>query len=132
MGDDRTEVNLAIELLDSPSSVLEGDQIEIAARVSARGTDGGSVVLQLEELSTTGSDEVRIVTSEEVPLVDSGDRVVLVAGRDALDYGSSERRFRLRVEPLEGERVTDDNQLTVSVTVTREKVRVLYVEGYPR
>ena len=132
VGDDRTEVNVAIELVDSPSSVLEGDQIEIAARVSARGAEGGSVVLQLEELSTTGSDEVRLVTSEEVPLVDSGDRVVLVAGRDALDYGASERRFRLRVDPLEGERVTDDNELVLSVTVTREKVRVLYVEGYPR
>ena len=132
VGDDRTEVNVAVELVDSPSSVLEGDQVEIAARVSARGTDGGSVVLQLEELSTSGSEEVRLVTSEEVPLVESGDRVVLVAGRDALDYGSSERRFRLRVDPLEGERVTDDNELVLSVTVTREKVRVLYVEGYPR
>ncbi|MDG1491173.1 MAG: VWA domain-containing protein, partial [Planctomycetota bacterium] len=132
VGDNRTEINLAVELVDSPDAVLEGDQVEISARVSARGTEGGSVTLLLEELSTSGSEEVRTVTSQEVPLVDSGDRVVLVAGRDALDYGSSERRFRLRVEPLEGERVTDDNQLTLSVTVTREKVRVLYVEGYPR
>ncbi|MEM6569495.1 MAG: hypothetical protein AAF957_13865 [Planctomycetota bacterium] len=132
VGDDRTEVNVAVELVDAPDSVLEGDQVEIAARVSARGVDGGTVTLELEELSTTGRDEVRLVASEEVPLVESGDRVVLVAGRDALDYGSSERRFRLRVRPLEGERVRNDNELTLSVTVAREKIRVLYVEGYPR
>ncbi|MEM8709453.1 MAG: VWA domain-containing protein [Planctomycetota bacterium] len=133
VGDARTEVNVSVELVDAPESVLEGDQIEIAARVSARGTEeGGTVMLSLEELSSDGASEVRLVASEEVPLVESGDRVVLVAGRDALDYGASERRFRLRVDPLEDERVTDDNVAVVTVRINREKVRVLYVEGYPR
>lgn len=132
VGDARTEVNARVELVDAPESILEGDQVEIAARVSARGTDGGTVVLSLEELSTTGSGEVRLVASTEVPLVESGDRVVLVAGRDAVDYGSAERRFRLRIEALPDERVLDDNVALATVRVNREKVRVLYVEGYPR
>lgn len=132
VGDDRTEVNVAVELVDAPEAVLEGDQIAIAARVSARGTGGGTVSLQLEEVSTTNPGDVRLVAVQEVPLVESGDRIVLVAGRDALDFGASERRFRLRVDPLEDERVLDDNELTFNVTVNREKVRVLYVEGYPR
>ncbi|QDV08581.1 hypothetical protein Poly30_41340 [Planctomycetes bacterium Poly30] len=132
IGDARTEVNVHVELVDAPESVLEGDQVEIAARVSARGTEGGDVTLYLEELSTNGRDEVRLVASVEVPLVESGDRVVLVAGRDAVDFGSTERRFRLRVEPLQDERVIDDNVAFATVAVSREKVRVLYVEGYPR
>ncbi len=132
VGDERTEVNLAVELVDAPEAVLEGDQVEIAARVSARGADAGTVTLTLEEVSTTGRDDVRLVATQEVPLVESGDRVVLIAGRDSLDYGARERRFRLRVEPLEGERVTDDNVQFVTVRVNREKIRVLYVEGYPR
>ena len=117
--------------LDAPEAVLEGDQIAVAARVSARGTDGSASLL-LEEVSARDPENVRLVASEEVPLVESGDRIVLVAGRDAVDFGAGERRFRLRVAPLEGERVTDDNQVTVSVRVNRQKVRVLYVEGYPR
>lgn len=132
VGDNRTEVNVAVELVDAPESVLDGDQIEIAARVSARGVDSGSVTLLLEELSTSGRGDVRVESSVEVPLVEAGDRVVLVAGRDPLDYGASERRFRLRVDPVEGERVEDDNSVVFSVTINREKVRVLYVEGYPR
>ncbi len=132
VGDDRTEVNVAVELVDAPEAVLEGDQIAIAARVSARGTDGGTVSLQLEEISASNPSDVRLVAVQEVPLVESGDRIVLVAGRDALDFGASERRFRLRVDPLEDERVLDDNELTFNVTVNREKIRVLYVEGYPR
>ncbi|MFT7076672.1 MAG: hypothetical protein ACJA0P_002690, partial [Planctomycetota bacterium] len=132
VGDARTEVNVRVELVDAPESILEGDQVEIAARVSARGKEGGEVTLYLEELSSVGSDEVRLVASVEVPLTESGDRVVLVAGRDAVDYGSSERRFRLRVEPLTDERVKDDNVAFATVRVNREKVRVLYVEGYPR
>ena len=131
VGDDRTEVNVAVELVDAPEAVLEGDQIAVAARVSARGTEGSASLL-LEEVSARDPENVRLVASEEVPLVESGDRIVLVAGRDAVDFGAGERRFRLRVAPLEGERVTDDNQVTVSVRVNRQKVRVLYVEGYPR
>lgn len=132
VGDDRTEVNVAVELVDAPETVLEGDQVEISARVSARGTDGGTVSLLLEEVNSTNPRDVRLVATETVPLVEAGDRVVLVAGRDALDYGGSERRFRLRVEPLEDERVTDDNVVAVNVSVNREKIRVLFVEGYPR
>lgn len=131
VGDDRTEINVAVELVDAPEAVLEGDQIAIAARVSARGTDGTASLL-LEEVSARDANNVRLVASEEVPLVESGDRIVLVAGRDAVDFGTGERRFRLRVAPLEGERVTDDNQVNLSVRVNRQKMRVLYVEGYSR
>ena len=42
VGDDRTEVNVAVELVDAPEAVLEGDQIAVAARVSARGTEGSA------------------------------------------------------------------------------------------
>ncbi len=132
IGDDRTEVNIAVELVDAPESVLDGDQVEIAARVSARGISGGTVTLELEELSATGRDDVTLISSVEVPLTESGDRVVLVAGREPLDFGATERRFRLHVRPLEGERVVGDNSIILSVTVSHEKVRVLYVEGYPR
>lgn len=132
VGDDRTEVNVAVELVDAPETVLEGDEIEIAARVSARGLDGERAQLLLEEVSSVDPSDVRLVASEEVELMGTGDRVVLVAGPDALDFGTQTRRFRLRVEPREDERITDDNELPVTVRINTQKIRVLYVDGYPR
>jgi len=132
VGDERTEANIAVELVDAPEVVLEGDEIEIAARVSARGAVGGDVELVLEEVSSRRDGSVRLVDSKSVPLVENGDRVTLVAGRDALDPGATERRFRLRVDPLEDERVTEDNVVTATVRVNTQKIRVLYVDGYPR
>jgi hypothetical protein len=36
VGDTRPERNVVVEIAESPPSVLEGDEIEITARVSAR------------------------------------------------------------------------------------------------
>ncbi|HKX46553.1 MAG TPA: hypothetical protein VJP77_07610, partial [Planctomycetota bacterium] len=67
-----------------------------------------------------------------VELVGVGDRLVLIAPPGPGDPRSGERRFRLRVPPIEGETLVDDNAAAVAVRVSPEKVRVLYVEGYPR
>ncbi|MEL6429311.1 MAG: hypothetical protein AAFU73_06500 [Planctomycetota bacterium] len=132
VGDERTEINVAVEVVDAPEVVLEGDEIEIAARVSGRGTRGRTAELLLEEISNRPGVAPRLVAAETVPLEENGDRVVLVAGRDALDVGASERRFRLRVEPLEDERVDEDNVADVTVRINTQKIRVLFVDGYPR
>jgi uncharacterized membrane protein len=49
-----------------------------------------------------------------------------------LDGRPGERRFRVSVRPVQGETLLDDNAVEFSVRITPEKVRVLYVDGYPR
>jgi len=90
--------------------------------------------VQLEEVDPeSGSREVwRVVAEEGVRLTEGGERVTLIAGPGPPDRRSGDRRFRVSITPLEGETLLDDNSLEVSVHVTPEKVRVLYVEGYPR
>jgi uncharacterized membrane protein len=102
--------------------------------VLGRGTDGGErAQVQLEE-ADPGSDleTWRVVAEEEVRLSAGGERVTLIAGAGPPDRRTGDRRFRVSVPPVEGETLLDDNSLELSVHVTPEKVRVLYVEGYPR
>ena len=131
VGDTRPEKNVVVEIAEAPSTALEGDEIEVSVRVLARGVSGEPRTnVVLEEVAR--GDETRPVAEEPVALGESGERVVLVAPPGAAERRSSERRFRVRVPPLEGETLTDDNAIEFSVHIAPEKIRVLYVDAYPR
>lgn len=135
IGDTRPERNVLVELVEAPSNTLEGDEVAILVRVLGRGTgDGSRAQIQLEELDPESTrDELwRVVAEEEVPLSEGGERVTLIAGAGRANRRTGDRRFRVSIPPVEGETMVDDNTLEVTVHVTPEKVRVLYVEGYPR
>ena len=134
VGDARPEQNLVAELVESPESVLEGDEVAIRARVLARGVSGvGTTRIVLEEVGPSGLEEdTRVVAEESVPLSEAGERVVLVAPPGSGSVVRRERRFRVLVPPLPDESLLDDNAVEFSVRVSTEKVRVLYVDGYPR
>ena len=129
IGDTNPERNLWIELVEVPTDVLEGDEIAVTARVFARGIEGqaDSRVL-LEEILETGD---RLLAEEPVVPNADGSRVVLVAPPGS-GASSGDRRFRLSVAPIEGESMLDDNAALFRVHITPEKVRVLYVDAYPR
>ncbi len=133
VGDTRPERNAILELIEAPQSALEGDELGIAVRVTGRGvSESASVVL--EELDEDGNlgNSTRLVAEQEVELSERGERVVLIAPPGQPGASSGLRRFRVSVPPLAGETLTDDNQRELSVRVSPEKIRVLYIEGYPR
>lgn len=136
IGDTRPEKNAVLELVEAPQSALEGDELTFAVRVVGRGGAAGEAVrISLEELDPNPefAGEAGVLTDErEVVLESEGARQVLLAPPAPGDPSSGERRFRLSLPPLEGETLVDDNQVDVVVRVSPEKVRVLYVEGYPR
>jgi uncharacterized membrane protein len=137
VGDTRPERNAIVELIEVPPSALEGDEIAVSVRVTGRGTQAGERArVVLEELSDGGpgdGGEARPVAEEEATLDDVGERVVLFAPPEPGGDGRpTERRFRVRVPPVSGETLTDDNAVVFTVRITPEKIRVLYVDGYPR
>jgi len=132
VGDTRPEKNLVIELAEAPTSVLDGDEIVVSVRVLARGiASGGQARVVLEELPSDGS-AARPITEADVDLDEKGAKVVLVAPPETPDSATNERRLRARVEPLAEETLKDDNAVSLTVRINPEKIRVLYVDGYPR
>lgn len=133
VGDTRPERNVLVEIAEAPPSVLEGDEIELTARVTARGTQGiPRARVILEELDLAGGGRPRPLAEDEVELTEAGARVVLLAPPSPPDSRATERRFRISVPPIEGETLRDDNAVEVGVHVAPEKIRVLYVDAYPR
>ncbi|MFN0243457.1 MAG: hypothetical protein ACKVWV_11245 [Planctomycetota bacterium] len=129
VGDTRPERNVVVELVEAPPTALDGDEIAISVRVLARGTPNGTRArVVLEEVSP----DQRALAEEETELAEGGQRVVLFAPPGPADAKTSDRRFRVSVTPLPDETMRDDNAVEFSVHITPEKVRILYVDGYPR
>jgi uncharacterized membrane protein len=131
VGDTRAEKNAILELIDAPGDAIEGDELGVTVRVRGRGTRSDEVVqVIMEELDdSTGA---LVVAEELVTLTEAGERVVLIAPGRASGPGRSERRLRVSITPLEGETMVDDNRLEFTVHVSPARIRVLFVEGYPR
>jgi hypothetical protein len=129
VGDTRPERNVVVELVEAPPTALDGDEIAISVRVLGRGTEKNAKVrVVLEEVAP----ESRALAEEEATLDEGGQRIVLFAPPGTPDPKSNERRFRVSVAPLPDETLRDDNAVELSVHITPEKIRVLYVDGYPR
>lgn len=135
LGDTRPELNVALELVEAPSSALDGDEIAITVRVVGRGLERGRRgEVRLEEYDPEDPDgrARRVAATAELELSENGERTTLIARAGPANRRTQERRFRVEAAPLAGETALDDNVLEVSVHVSPQKVRVLYVEGYPR
>jgi len=130
VGDTRPERNLVLELVEAPSSVLEEDEISVTVRVRARGVESSaSIEVLLEELD---GDTAQLVDQQRVEPSEEGTRVTLTAPGRRTGSRGLERRFRVSVEPLPEERMLDDNEVAAVVRVNPERIRVLYLDGYPR
>ncbi len=133
VGDPTPEVNLTIEMLDAPTGVLQGDEISLPVRITSSGVEDAQTEVLLEELGPEGSGlQPRAVDRQDVKLDGSNARVVLVAPSAGMIPDASVRRFRIRLTPLAKENLLDDNQVELSIPVTSARLRVLYVEGFPR
>jgi uncharacterized membrane protein len=131
VGNTHAERNAVLELVDAPSDALEGDEIGITVRVRARGASAGEgAQVLLEELE--GEEATQVLAEQEVALSEEGERVVLLAPSVPSGVNGGERRLRVSIPPLEGETMVDDNRLEFSVHVSPARIRVLFVEGYPR
>lgn len=132
VGDTRPERNAFVELAEVPSDVLEGDEIALTVRVAGRGVEGlGETAVLFEELDGEGS-EPRLVAEESATLSEGGARLNFVAPAEGVHAGATVRRFRVSVRPVPDETLLDDNSVEFSVRINPEKIRVLFIDGYPR
>ena len=112
--------------------VFVDDAVRFQARLLSRGFAGEKLTLRLKERLEPGEGlaAFRELESAEVDAPPDGEarRVELVHRPTT----TGERTFVLQVDPRPREIQTDNNRMERVVTVRKEKLRVLLVEGEPR
>lgn len=129
-GDPWQTPDLILADLQAEDVVGRGDRIVFKARLTARGeVPAGPVTVYLKEKLPGGKLEDRgQVTVRPDP---NGNPVDVTVTHVPTEVG--EKTFILTVPPVPGETDTRNNQIERMVLVSESRrVRVLYVEGYPR
>ena len=128
LGSDRRPPNLKIVDLEAPQRVHPGNKFTLTGFVQAQGTNRTSVTVELYSGDANGQGEVK--EDEQVVNVGSaGDAVPIKFEQTPEEQGI--RRYRLRVQPIEGEIDTRDNEKTAKVEVVDKKTKVLLLAGGP-
>jgi hypothetical protein len=129
VGDTWETPDLALTDLQAEDVVGRGDRIAFEARLTARGDVPAAPVTVFLKEKVNGKLEDRGQTT--VTPDPSGNPVQVTVGYTPLEAG--EKTFVLEVPGVPGEANLRNNKLERTVLVTESrKIRVLYVEGYPR
>ena len=112
--------------LRAESSVFVNDLVAIEARLSARGLTGPTpVTVQLfAEPSTATLDARTVMLGPE--------RTSIVVELRTKPTQAGRARYRVEAVPLAQEHTTANNTDHIDVAILEARLRVLYVEGYPR
>ena len=105
---------------------LVGDQIPFTVEVKAQGFDDATLPVRIE----ITDEEDRVLASQPIVLNGTGGSRKEVLYVEAQHEGR--RTFTVRVPPAEGEADTSNNQRQIVLRIVKKRIKVLYVEGYPR
>jgi len=122
LGDDKPVRDLELSDLLVEDVVFAGDVVNFEFQLKGTGFAGRQVEIVLRDRDRPG-----VLASMDATIEDEPQRL-------RLPYRPKEVgkfRFRLEVERLEGELDAENNRQDRTVTVSDEKVRVLFVQGYP-
>jgi uncharacterized membrane protein len=123
VGRDHFERDIQITRVETPRSTLKGTSLAVDVVVSQTGYAGSTVALQVE-------DGGHIVASQDVTLPPDGQSATVRVNFTTEEAGA--RVFTFRIQPQEGEQVTQNNARDAMVEVNDRRERVLYMEGEPR
>ena len=129
IGDGREPFDLALADVRADDTVLKGDTLVIEARVAARGVQPGrSVPVVLFERKG----EAKIERAREAVQLDAAGKPTPVR-LSVTPTEAGEITYSLEIPPQPGEAETGNNRAERVVLVSESrKLRVLYLEGYPR
>ncbi|MBI3465423.1 MAG: hypothetical protein HY000_20560 [Planctomycetes bacterium] len=124
-GDPRPVRDLELRDLMVDDVVFVDDVVNFEAKLSARGIDGGKAKVRLLE---RGIDTPLASAEIDIP---SDDRPVPIRLQHRPKL-PGDVTYVVEVEPIEREFQTKNNTLERQVSVREEKLRLLFVESYPR
>lgn len=123
LGEEELSPDIQISRVEAPSSVLMGGSVVVDVVIAHTGYPGQTVSVLVE-------DDGLVVSAEEVELGPSGQPTTVRVHMRADTRGP--RLLSVRVPPRENERITENNQREVLLTVEDETEKILYFEGEPR
>ena len=120
------EIDLELLWVKAQSVVFANDIVLVEAAVSVGDIDSPftTTVRLIDEQTNEVVDEKEVVIGPAQELA----RVQL----SVKPAREGDFRYRIRVEPAPGERHLENNQEMIDVHVLADRLKVLYVEGYPR
>lgn len=110
----------------SQEIVFVKDILAVEAQLSARGLTEQTAI-EVKLIDERSGD---VVATETVMLDPAENSQLIELRTKPKSVGRS--RYRIEAVPLHGERVTNNNMGHVDVTVLNDRLRVLYVDSYPR
>lgn len=122
LGAERIAPDVEVRRIELPRRALEGTTVVADVVLSHAGLTGRTVRLEVE-------DDGRLLGRRELELGVDGETPVQVQ-LTLEDVGA--REIEVRIAPVEGEAVTENNARSVVLDVRDETRRVLYFEGSPR
>ena len=132
LGDPQPERDLELTDLQVDEVVFVDDQVPFRVKLGGRGFAGQEVTVRLKELPPGTQDPAaakEVASKREKVPPDGQPKIVEIAHRPK-EVG--DKTFLLEIDALPRERRTDNNRLTRTIRVRKEKLKVLIVEGYPR
>lgn len=127
IGDPSEPRNIRVAELTAPEAAFQKDPVAINARLTAEGLEGESLRVELLERVGDGGDEGRVIDSRTIQVALGGSVAPLTFERRPAATGR--HVYTLRVSPVPGESITDDNERQVSVNIIDARTRVLLVSG---
>ncbi|MHC4695511.1 MAG: hypothetical protein ACYTFA_02085, partial [Planctomycetota bacterium] len=118
--------DVSVGPLRADASVFVNDLLAVQARVSASGLVGPTpVTVRLIDERTSAA-----AASQEVMLDPAEPATTVELLTKPTHSGST--RFRVEIPPIPGERTVDNNADHVEVAIIDDRLRVLYIDAYPR
>ncbi len=128
VGDPAPPRNAAVAAIEAPPSIFVNDPFKITARITTQGLAGQSLTIELLQRLPDAS-QPSVVATRTIA-VGPDDRVNPVTFDHQL-VRSVQTRLAVRIQPADGEIISEDNQRETSVRALEKKMRVLLVAGSP-
>jgi len=114
--------DIEIVALDAREVVLKGDQVAFSAKIKSQGYEGETVDLVLDFAGQKIQKSIKLRGKGVVQT-----ETLMFRPQKAGDF-----RVTMSVPVKPDEQFKDNNSLTKRIRVVEDKIKVLYIEGYPR
>lgn len=130
LGDPQPPRNIEVADMEVDDVAFVDDVIPFSARLTSQGFSGEELTLRLSE-QTTPTSQPKLLTTKTIKAPPDG-RTIRIPELDHRPRETGEITYIIESVPKDREQSTADNRVVRKVTVKKEKLKILMVDGQPR